>query len=268
MGGTRKRHDAAFRAKVALEAGRGEKTIAQLSSEYGVHSNQIRQWRKRLLEELPSIFSDRRKRTEKEAEELTAELYRQIDQLKVELDWLKKNLPCSVEAKRAMMELGNPRIPLGRQCELLGLARGTYYYQPRPPRELNLLLMRLIDEQYTRTPFYGVPRMTAWLNRQGYAVNHKRVAGLMRLMGLEAVYPKRRTSSPLQEHKIYPYLLRGVSIERPDQVWCADNHLHPDAARVRLPGGDHGLVFPLCPGLEGIHYHGEGLLPQCPWTGR
>ena len=128
MGGTRKRHDAAFRAKVALEAVRGEKTIAQLSSEYGVHSNQIRQWRKRLLEELPCIFSDRRKRSEKEAEELTAELYRQIGQLKVELDWLKKNLPCSVEAKRAMIELDNPKITLRRQCELLGLARSTYYY--------------------------------------------------------------------------------------------------------------------------------------------
>lgn len=105
---------------------------------------------------------------------------------------------------------------------MLGLARSTYYYQPRPLSELNLLLMRLIDEQYTRTPFYGVPRMTAWLNRQGYAVNHKRVARLMRLMGLEAVYPKQRTSTPSKRHKIYPYLLRSVCVERPDQVWCAD----------------------------------------------
>lgn len=90
MGGTRIRHTAAFKAKVALEALRGEKTIAQLSSEYGVHSNQIRQWKKKLLEELPAIFSDHRKRSEKEGEELTSELYRQIGQLKVELDWLKK----------------------------------------------------------------------------------------------------------------------------------------------------------------------------------
>ncbi len=90
MGNMRKRHDAAFKAKVALEAVKGEKTIAQLASECGVHGNQIRQWRKQLLEELPRIFSDRRKRSETEAEELTAELYRQIGQLKVELDWLKK----------------------------------------------------------------------------------------------------------------------------------------------------------------------------------
>ena len=90
MGGIRQRHSAALKAKVGLEALRGEKTIAQLSSEYGVHSNQIRQWKKKLIEEIPAIFSDRRRRSEKEGEELTSELFRQIGQLKVELDWLKK----------------------------------------------------------------------------------------------------------------------------------------------------------------------------------
>jgi transposase-like protein len=90
LGNRRKRYKPAFKAKVALEALKGEKTIAQLSSTYGVHGNQIRQWRKQLLEELPRIFSDRREKSEKDSEELTAELYRQIGQLKVELDWLKK----------------------------------------------------------------------------------------------------------------------------------------------------------------------------------
>ena len=92
MGDMRKRFSTAFKAKVAVEALKGEKTIAELSSEYGVHSNQIRQWKKKLVEELPGIFSDRRKRSEKEGEELTSELYRQIGQLKVELDWLKKKI--------------------------------------------------------------------------------------------------------------------------------------------------------------------------------
>ena len=90
MGGKRRRFDAAFKSKVALEAVRGEKTIAQLSSEFGVHGNQIRQWRRQLLDDLPRIFTNGRKRSEKDSEELTAELYRQIGQLKVELDWVKK----------------------------------------------------------------------------------------------------------------------------------------------------------------------------------
>ena len=86
----RKNHDAAFKAKVALEALKGEKTMAQISSEYGIHVNQIRQWRQKLLEVLPGLFSDRRQKKDKETEEMTSELYRQIGQLKVELDWLKK----------------------------------------------------------------------------------------------------------------------------------------------------------------------------------
>jgi len=89
-GNMRKNHDSAFKAKVALEATKGERTMAQISSEYGVHVNQIRQWRQKLLEELPGVFSDRRQKKDKEAEEMTSELYRQIGQLKVELDWVKK----------------------------------------------------------------------------------------------------------------------------------------------------------------------------------
>lgn len=105
---------------------------------------------------------------------------------------------------------------------MLGLSRSSYYYRPRPESELNVLLMRLIDEQYTRRPFYGVPRMTTWLRRQGYRVNPKRIARLMGLMGLEAIHPKPRLSRGSKEHQIYPYLLRGRVIDRPDSVWCAD----------------------------------------------
>jgi len=123
---------------------------------------------------------------------------------------------------RELVDVHNREISVMRQCELLGISRSTYYYRPRPISELNLELMRLIDEQYTKTPFYGVPRMTAWLRRQGYEINHKRVERLMKLMGLEAVYPKRRLTVASKEHKIYPYLLRGVEIKEPDQVWSAD----------------------------------------------
>ena len=129
MGNIRKRHSGAFKAKVALEALKAEKTISEISSEYGVHPNQVRQWKKQLLKELPSIFADRKKKKALDREELEAELYRQIGQLKVELDWLKKNLSYSASEKREMIEPMNPEIPIYRQCELLGLVRSSYYYE-------------------------------------------------------------------------------------------------------------------------------------------
>lgn len=113
-------------------------------------------------------------------------------------------------------------ISICRQCDLLELPRSSYYYAPRPGDSYNIVLMRLIDEQYTRTPFYGVPKMTAWLRRQGHLVNPKRIRRLMRLMGLEALYPRRNLSKACPEHKKYPYLLRDLVIGHPDQVWAAD----------------------------------------------
>jgi len=105
---------------------------------------------------------------------------------------------------------------------LIGLPRANYYYQPAQESDFNLMLMRLIDEQYLKTPFYGWPRMTAWLQREGYLVNHKRVQRLMQLMGLQGLHPKRQTSKAGPGHRIYPYLLGGLAIERPNQVWSAD----------------------------------------------
>jgi putative transposase len=115
-------------------------------------------------------------------------------------------------------------LSIRQQCELVDLNRSTYYYTPAGESDLNLRLMRLIDEQYTKTPFYGWPRMTAYLRRlpHGYEVNHKRVQRLMQKMGLQAIYPKPRTSIAAKGHKVYPYLLRGLAITRPNQVWSAD----------------------------------------------
>jgi putative transposase len=123
-----------------------------------------------------------------------------------------------------MIEPEHPELGIRRQCELVGLNRSTLYYTPAGESELNLHLMRLIDEQYTKTPFYGYLRMTAYLRRppHGYQVNHKRVQRLMQKMGLQAIYPKPRTSIAAKGHKVYPYLLRNLSITRPNQVWSAD----------------------------------------------
>jgi len=121
-----------------------------------------------------------------------------------------------------LIEPEHPEVTIAEQCDLLGLARSSYYYQTVGETEENLHLMRLLDEQYTKAPFYGILKMTAWLKTQGYCVNEKRVARLLRLMGLEAVYPKPRLSLPDPTAHQYPYLLRGVTIERVNHVWSTD----------------------------------------------
>ena len=121
-----------------------------------------------------------------------------------------------------MIDIEEPVVSVRRQCELLGLKRSSFYYQATPEPALNLHLMRLIDKQFLRTPFYGWPKMTAHLRRLGYAINGKRVRRLMRLMGIQAIYPRRSSSSPGKGHKRYPYLLRNVPITHVNQVWSAD----------------------------------------------
>ncbi len=121
-----------------------------------------------------------------------------------------------------MIEVGHPDLSIRHQCELVGLSRSTFYYEPVTESPLNLLLMRLIDLQYTKTPFYGYPKMTAHLRRAGYRVNPKRIRRLMRLMDIQAIYPKPRTTVAAKNHKVYPYLLRSLAITRPNQVWCSD----------------------------------------------
>jgi len=120
-----------------------------------------------------------------------------------------------------MVERQSP-VSLRRQCVLLGLSRAALYYRPVQIGAYQLELMALIDRQYLRAPFYGARRLAAWLGTQGHTVNRKRVRRLMQLMGLAAIYQRPRTSRPAPEHRIYPYLLRGLVIERINQVWAAD----------------------------------------------
>ena len=114
------------------------------------------------------------------------------------------------------------RLPVTRQCELLELNRSTFYYQASPVSSEDLEMMRRIDEMHLERPFYGSRRIRDWLQDEGHDVNRKRVQRLMRLMGIMAVYPKPRTSRPENGHKIYPYLLRGMTVHRPNQVWATD----------------------------------------------
>jgi putative transposase len=145
-------------------------------------------------------------------------------------------MSCSLEQRRQWINPNYLRLSVRQQCRLLGLPRSSYYYPVAPESAENLYYMRLMDEEYTRHPFYGVPRMTFWLQQSGYGVGPKRVRRLLRLMGLMAVYPKPHLSLNPLEHRRFPYLLRGVKLERPNQVWSTD------ITYIRLRGGFVYLV--------------------------
>ena len=124
--------------------------------------------------------------------------------------------------RRTMVERVNPVLPVSQQCRLLAVSRSAVYRKPAEVSTEDLAIMALIDRQYLARPYYGSRRMAAWLTTQGHVVNRKRVRRLMRLLGLVAIYPRPNTSKPAAAHKIYPYLLGGIAIERVNQVWCSD----------------------------------------------
>jgi putative transposase len=121
-----------------------------------------------------------------------------------------------------MIDPAHQDLSVSRQCQILKINRSTFYYKKKPIKPEDLKLMELIDKQYLKTPTWGSRSMRNYLRRLGYKINRKRVQRLMRLMGLEAIYPKRYTSRPYPGHKVYPYLLRNLKIDRPNQVWATD----------------------------------------------
>ena len=155
------------------------------------------------MEGIIELFTDRKKFRDKEKNLFIEELYKEIGQLKVELDWLKKNLDLSVKKKVLLIKKERRTTSVKRQAELLGIARSRVYYQPRID-PYNLELMHIIDEQYTKTPFYGSRRMREALKRKDYFVNRKRIQRLMRLMGIEAIYPKRNPQSLPRDARYIP----------------------------------------------------------------
>ena len=138
----------------------------------------------------------------------------------------------SINKKMKCIDPKDSNLSISRQCDLIKLPRSSYY-RPRgitPENNANLELMRLIDEEFLRHPFYGSRKMRDYLNRKGFPVNRKRVQRLMRLMGIESVAPKPNTSTPRRDHKVYPYLLKKLSITESDQVWCSDISVPQKAA--------------------------------------
>jgi putative transposase len=147
MSTQRKQYSAEFKARVALEALKGLKTVNELASTYGVHPTQIAHGKHRLQKEMPDIFSARRAKREQDHVAFQAQLYQHIGQLKVELDWLKKKLDLAPETKRELIEPAHPQLSIARQCALVGLPRSTYYSQAQGESAENLHLMRLLDQQ-------------------------------------------------------------------------------------------------------------------------
>ncbi|MCP4994107.1 MAG: IS3 family transposase [Gammaproteobacteria bacterium] len=223
MASVRKRHTAEFKAKVAVEAIRQQKTSTELTAEYGIHATQISTWKRQAMAGIPEAFSSQGVKKQASQQSEIDELHRQIGQLVAERDWLKKKFighPLAV--RKALIDPQDSEFSLRQQCGLLSVNRSGLYYQPVGESEENLGLMRLLDEQYTRTPYYGVLRMVAYLRHLGHDVNPKRIRRLRQLMGLETVYQKPATSTPNPEHQVYPYLLRGRVINRCNQVWSTD----------------------------------------------
>lgn len=224
----RRVHPADFKAKIGLEAVRGVKTINEIAQEHNVHPQLVTQWKKEILENAGSLFDS--KRGPKPVDESSPEdkLYSEIGRLKMETDWLKKTRSVSRDERMDWLEPEHMDLPLTRQCELAGVSRATVYRRleatarQRHEDQQDDELRALIDEEYTGRPFYGSRRMAVFLRAQGHRTNRKRVQRLMREMGLAGMAPGPATSKPHPRHKVYPYMLRGVAVTRPNQVWSTD----------------------------------------------
>lgn len=211
------------KASIALAAIKGE-PVSKLASLHQIHPAQIGQWKKVLETEAEKMFSDKRKKENYGKEKTIEELYKIIGQREVEISWLKKNSTLNSREKLSLIEKDNPEINLTRQAELLDISRSSIYYAPIiDPREIQI--KNTIDEIYAACPFYGSRKIKKELeiNRQ-IKISRGYVQNLMREMGLQAIYPRKKLnlSQGDKQHKKYPYLLRNLEIVRINQVWSTD----------------------------------------------
>ncbi|MEI6716023.1 MAG: IS3 family transposase [Verrucomicrobiota bacterium] len=223
----RRTHSAEFKARIALEAVKGLKTVQQIAADNHLHPVQVTQWKNQMIESASGIFTRGRERVEEDgvSEVEKARLERKVGQLVVEVDWPQKKMQGAGDRsmRKQLVEKNHPRLSLRRQCQLLGVNRNRLEEIRQGGLEgEDLKLARRMDELHLRFPEFGARRMKAWLVRENWPVTRRRVGRIMRLMGLEAIYRKPRTSQRNFEHKVYPYLLRDREVVAADEVWCAD----------------------------------------------
>ncbi|WP_461324839.1 IS3-like element ISRj2 family transposase [Bradyrhizobium diazoefficiens] len=217
---SRRTHSPAFKAKVALAAVKGDKTLAELAQLFDVHPNQITIWKNQLLEGAAGVFGH--DKTSAETPVDLKALHAKIGELALETIFFVRRAHQGGPAERkAMIDRGHD-LSIVRQAKVLKLARSTVYYEPRPVSAEDLALMRRLDELHLDYPFAGARMLRSLLRREGVYAGRRHIATLMKRMGIEAVYRRPNTSKPAPGHKIYPYLLRGLKIERPDHAWAMD----------------------------------------------
>ncbi|WP_224001182.1 IS3 family transposase [Aureimonas sp. SA4125] len=219
----RRNHSPTFKAKVALAAVRGEKTLAELAQQFDVHPNQITQWRSQLLEGAAGVFGSETTAIAAAPVIDVKTLHAKIGELTLANDFLGRRARQgrTVAERKTMIDRSHP-LPVAGQARELGISRGSVYYLPRAVSAADLALMRRIDELHLEYPFAGSRMLRDLLTLEGIVVGRLRVATLMKRMAIEAIYRRPNTSKPAPGHKIYPYLLRKLPVMRPNQVWAMD----------------------------------------------
>jgi putative transposase len=216
----RRTHSPEFKARVAMEAISGRKTIQEIAADHSIHPIQVSQWKRQLLDGASELFIRGKKANDKgEGLAKEAELFQQIGRLQMELEWLKKNLSfCDARELRKLVDNDNPKLSISRQCTLLGLPRSTLYYRPTPVRESTLRIMAKIDALYLEDPCSGSRRMVDDLAKDGIPISRDRVRNLMHRMGLRAIYQKPRTTVPGDPSWRFPCLVDLNMLTAVDQV--------------------------------------------------
>ena len=259
---TRRTHAAAFKAKVALAALKGEKTLAELAQQYDVHPNQITAWKAHLVEAASGLFGLAGAASEASPAIDVKTLHAKIGGADLGERFFVRCAHQGRPAERKAMIDRTHDLPLARQAALLRLSRSSLYYEAEPVPETELVIMRRIDALHLDYPFAGSRMLRDLLRGEGVVIGREKVRTMMRRMCIEALYRRPNTSKPCPGHKIYPYLLRGLTVERANQVWCMDiTYILMARGFVYLAAG-RGLVQPACSGLAGLDHHGGRFLPR------